>query len=192
MKRHGWCITGFLAVWYMLFSFMTASAQEQQPKPKILKPCTQCHTPDEKLLRGTIGNISSKAEAFAINTGVIWTVRFNDKTKLVGWSPPFSSIPREKEIAVTYVEEDGQLYAKSVSVKQPAKIPPEKLVNVDKMAAYVEKGDAFIVDSRPAARFYEGSIPGAINIYDAEFDKHVAKLPADKHKLLIFYCAGST
>jgi rhodanese-related sulfurtransferase len=49
-----------------------------------------------------------------------------------------------------------------------------------------------IIDSRPAARFIDGSIPGAINIYDAEFDKHIDKLPSDKNKLLIFYCAGPT
>jgi rhodanese-related sulfurtransferase len=93
---------------------------------------------------------------------------------------------------VTFVQKDGEVYAKSISVKPPARIPPEKLVNVDQVSEHVEKDDAVIIDSRPAVRFLEGSIPGAINIYDAEFDKHVDKLPKDKNRLLIFYCAGVT
>ncbi|HMK44328.1 MAG TPA: rhodanese-like domain-containing protein [Dissulfurispiraceae bacterium] len=170
---------------------LPALAEQPPAKPKILKPCSQCHTPDEKVLRGTIGNISGKAETFAINTGAIWTVKFDDKTKVVGW-PELTKIPKEKEIAVTYVEKDGFLSATSVSVKQPAVIPPDKLVNTEQMIAHVQKGDAVIIDSRPGARYYEGAIPGAINIYDAEFDKHVGKLPSDKDKLVIFYCAGPT
>lgn len=176
-----------------LLCAVPAFAQQPAPqKPTLLKPCSQCHAPAEKVLRGTIGNISNRAETFAINTGAVWTVKFGDDTKLRGWGQPLTKIPKEKEIAVTYVEKDGQLYAKSVSVKQPAVVPPEKLMSTSQMIDHVQKGDAFIVDSRPAARFYEGAIPGAINIYDAEFDKNISKLPADKGKLLVFYCAGPT
>ncbi len=176
-----------------LLSAVPALAQSAAPqKPTLLKPCSQCHAPEEKVLRGTIGNISGKAETFAVNTGAIWTVKFDDSTKLSGWGQPLAKIPKEKEIAVSYVEKDGQIYAKAVSVKQPAVIPPEKLMSTAQMIDHVQKGDAVIIDSRPAARFYEGAIPGAINIYDAEFDKHINKLPADKSKLLVFYCAGPT
>lgn len=53
------------------------------------------------------------------------------------------------------------------------------------------KKGVMLIDSRPAARQYDpGHIPGAINIPDTQFDKHVAKLPADKSTLLIFYCGG--
>jgi hypothetical protein len=168
-----------------------ALAQDPPKKPKILKPCSQCHAPDEKILRGTIGNISARAETFAVNTGAIWTVKFDDNTKVSGWSE-LAKIPKEKEIAVTFVEKGGELYALAVSVKQPAVIPPEKLVTTEQIIGYVQKGDAIIIDSRPAPRFYEGAIPGALNIYDAEFEKQVGKLPHDKGKLIVFYCAGPT
>lgn len=167
-------------------------ASAQTPKPKILKPCSQCHTADEKILRGTLGGISQKAETFSINAGAIWTVKFDDSTKLSGWPPPIGKLPKEKEIAVKFIEKNGEVYAESISVKQPAKLPEDKVVNTDFVADRVEKGDALIIDSRPAVRFYEGAIPGAINIYDAEFDKHIDKLPKDKNKLIIFYCAGPT
>jgi hypothetical protein len=164
----------------------------QAPKPQILKPCNQCHEPDNKLLRGMLGNVSQKAETFAVNTGAIWNVKFDDDTKVVGWAGPLHKIPKEKEVAVAFVQKDGEYYAKSVSVKPPARIPPEKLISTEQMADHVEKGDALIVDSRPLPRFYEGAIPGAINIYDAEFDKHIDKLPKDKTQLIIFYCQGPT
>jgi len=53
------------------------------------------------------------------------------------------------------------------------------------------KAGVMIVDSRPAARQYDpGHIPGAVNIPDSQFDKQLAKLPADKATLLLFYCGG--
>lgn len=167
-------------------------AMAQAEKAKILKPCSQCHKPDDKVLRGMLGNVSQKAETFSINAGAVWNVKFDDNTKIIGWQGPLHKVPKEKEIAVKFIEKDGGVYAESVSVKQPAKLPPEKLLTVEQMADHVERGDAVIIDSRPAPRFYEGALPGAINIYDAEFDKHVDKLPKDKNQLIVFYCAGPT
>jgi hypothetical protein len=182
---------GVIVVCIMLATVVSAADSVPQ-KPTLLKPCSQCHAPADHVLRGTLGNVSNRAEAFAVNTGIIWTVKYDDDTKVKGWGQDITKMPKEKEIAVHYVERDGQLYAKEISVKQPAVIPPEKLVSTSQMIDYVRKGNAFIVDSRPAARFYEGAIPGAINIFDAEFDKYVHKLPADKNQLIIFYCAGPT
>jgi rhodanese-related sulfurtransferase len=53
------------------------------------------------------------------------------------------------------------------------------------------KASMVIVDSRPKARKYDkGHIPGAISIYDKEFEKHVGMLPEDKAMPLYFYCGG--
>ena len=101
-------------------------------------------------------------------------------------------LARDKQIAVPFKQKGGEVYAESISVKPLARISPEKLVTVEQVAEHVDKDDAVIIDSRPAKRFFSGSIPGAINIYDADFDKHVDKLPKDKNKLLIFYCEGVT
>jgi rhodanese-related sulfurtransferase len=68
------------------------------------------------------------------------------------------------------------------------------LVDFDFMRQNVDippKQGVMIIDSRPAARQYDpGHIPGAVNIPDSQFDKQVAKLPADKATLLLFYCGG--
>lgn len=70
----------------------------------------------------------------------------------------------------------------------------KNLVDFEFMKQQVEippKPGVAIIDARPAARKYDvGHIPGAINIPETQFDKHVDKLPADKNTLLIFYCEG--
>ncbi len=53
------------------------------------------------------------------------------------------------------------------------------------------KADMVLVDSRPKRTKYDKShIPTAISIPDMDFDKMVDQLPADKEKLLVFYCGG--
>lgn len=52
------------------------------------------------------------------------------------------------------------------------------------------RDDVTVIDSRPARKYDEGHIPGAINIPDTTFDKKADLLPTDKNRLLIFYCGG--
>ncbi|HTF99836.1 MAG TPA: rhodanese-like domain-containing protein [Nitrospirota bacterium] len=171
---------------------LSSAVLAQQEKPKIAKPCTQCHQPDPNILRGLLGGVSSKAETLSVVIGpATWLVKFDDKTELVG-EKSLAKIPRDKEVGISFVEKNGALYAKKVSVKPPAQVPKEKIVTVETVAEHIKKGDAVIIDSRPKGRFNEGHIVNAINIYDAEFDKNLDKLPKDKNKLLIFYCAGVT
>jgi rhodanese-related sulfurtransferase len=55
------------------------------------------------------------------------------------------------------------------------------------------KADMVLVDSRPKRKKYDkGHIPTAINLPDMYFDKQKDKLPAEKDKLLVFYCEGPT
>lgn len=165
-----------------------------EQKPTVAKACSLpgCHTPQDKVLRGNAGGVSAKAETIQINTGVVWTVKFSDTTKVSNWDKPINKIPRDKEIAITYIEKDGQLYATTISVKPPVKVPPEKLVNAEDIKRLLAEGKALIIDARPAPRYHEGHIPGTINIWDAEFDKNIDKLPKEKDALIVYYCAGPT
>jgi len=53
------------------------------------------------------------------------------------------------------------------------------------------KANVVIIDSRPKKRkFDKGHIPGAISIFDKNFDKLKALLPKDKATPLYFYCGG--
>lgn len=183
-------LISFIVICSMLL--FSAAALAQQEKPKIAKPCTQCHQPDAKILRGLLGGVSSKAETLSVVIGpATWLVKFDNTTEVVG-EKSLAKIPRDKEIGISFIQKDGALYATKVSVKPPAQIPQAKQANVEFVADHIKKGDAVIIDSRPRGRYNEGHIVNAINIYDADFDKNIDKLPKDKNKLLIFYCAGVT
>ena len=173
---------------------ISSTVMAQTEKPEIAPLCKHCHEPDEKILRGTLGIVYKGFMQVDVGPAK-WVVKLDKDTKLQG-AEDFGKIPVEKEIAVSFTQKDGELLALAVSVKQPAIVPEEKLVKVDEMARLValgpEKGNFVLVDSRPASRYLEGHIPGAISIPDPEFEKHVDKLPKDMNKLLIFYCAGVT
>jgi rhodanese-related sulfurtransferase len=53
-----------------------------------------------------------------------------------------------------------------------------------------DKEKVVLIDARPKRVFDKGAIPGALNIPDSEFDKHIDMLPADKATPLIYYCGG--
>jgi rhodanese-related sulfurtransferase len=54
-----------------------------------------------------------------------------------------------------------------------------------------KRPDIVLIDARPARRVAnEGTIPGAINISDTNFDKEISKLPADKNTEIIYFCQG--
>ena len=175
--------------------FLIGSQGLAEHKPTIAKSCSLsgCHRPAEKVLRGTVSGISWNAKTIQINTGAPWLVKFGEDTKLTG-AEKWSKIPREKEIAITTTEKNGELYAASVSVKLPVRVSAEKLVTVDEMARLAaigpEKGNFILIDSRPEAKYNEGHIPGAISIFEAALEKNLGKL--SKEKLLVFYCAGPT
>ncbi len=52
------------------------------------------------------------------------------------------------------------------------------------------RDDVTVVDSRPARKYDEGHVPGAVSIPDTFFDKKTDLLPKDKSQIVIFYCGG--
>lgn len=65
-------------------------------------------------------------------------------------------------------------------------------VSAEWVKSQIDKGsDMLLVDSRPKkAKYDKGHIPSAISIPDTYFDDQKDQLPADKKKLLVFYCGG--
>ncbi len=51
---------------------------------------------------------------------------------------------------------------------------------------------AQVVDSRPAVKYLEGTVPGALSLPWPEWEKRQGLLPADKGVPLIFFCGGFT
>lgn len=65
-------------------------------------------------------------------------------------------------------------------------------VSAEWVKSQIDKDTGMVlVDSRPRkAKYDKGHIPSAISIPDTYFDEQIDQLPADKNKLLVFYCGG--
>lgn len=185
-------LMGLVGIILFLFISMIISQGITQEKPIIAKPCTApgCHTAKQGELWGYLKSASAKAELIQIDTGVLWTVKFDQNTKTINWTQPISKIPKEKEVLIQTTLKNGELYAVAVNVKPPAKLDPSKIIKAEEVKKLVDERKALIVDSRPPGRYHEGHIPSAINIWWSEFDKKLNLLPEDKNAKIIFYCGG--
>ncbi len=175
-----------------------------QEKPKDAKICLNCHKPAANNLHGhweSVAMISSSIQLKIDNSAEI--LKF-DKSAIKVLNAPeqgdvekmLRSIKKGHEVRIEYVDKDGAKVATVVAAKPPVKLSPEEkisLADVEKLVALgPEKGGFSLYDSRPAPRFKEGAIPGAVSLPFPEFDKFTDRLPADKNRLVIFYCSGVT
>jgi hypothetical protein len=164
-------------------------------KPTIGKPCVNCHKAQKDVLRGKFHSASQKAQTLQMQVGRhVWLVRFDQATQVVG-APEVKKIPRKKEIAVHYQMRQGEVYAKRIILKPPAKVPEEKLIKTDAVLRLVQGkgGEYVLLDARPPRRYHEGHIPTAKSMPLAAFQKLKDKLlPRDKNTLVVFYCGGVT
>jgi hypothetical protein len=166
-------------------------------KPTLAAPCTQCHTAAADVVRGSKVSHSEQFKTLQVAVGkLVWVITYDENTRVEG-AKSIADIPKEKEIAVKFTGDEKKPYAASVAVKPPATLPAEKLVSTAEMVRLAsmgpEKGGYVLIDSRPTPRFIEGHLPGAVSMPMAAFEKMKDKvLPAEKGKLVIFYCAGVT
>lgn len=170
-------------------------------KPNIMESCKICHTAADGVVRGKLLSVSSEFKSLSVNVGpLVWVVKYGDDVKVkegekFGGPDVLKTIPRDREIAVTFGGGEVSPVASQVAVKQPFKVPAEKIVSVAEAQDLIAQGPgkAAFVDSRPGPMYAEGHIPGALSLPYAAFkEKAASLLPADKGALVIFYCAGET
>ena len=187
-------LSAFLLAAVMLIA---SAGQAVAAKPTVGGTCKQCHQPQANVVRGTLVGISNQFKTIQVAVGsLVWVVKFGDDLVVTG-AERLEAIPKDKEIGVSFKGDEKNPYAVSVSVKPPAKIPPEKLARVEDVRKLVamgpEKGNFVLVDSRPRPRYLEGHIPFAVSLPNDKFDRMKdAVLPKDEGKPVIFYCAGVT
>jgi len=172
-------------------------------KPNIMESCKICHTAADGVVRGKLVSASGEFKSVSVTVGpLVWIVKYGDDLKVKEgekFSGPeaLKAIPRDREIAVTFSGSEQNPVATQIAVKQPYKVPAEKLITLEKMqelaAQGPEAGKYTLIDSRPGPMYVEGRIPGAVSLPYAAFkEKAASLLPADKGALVIFYCAGET
>jgi len=197
-------LAALLAIGFAPAAF--AQAPAPAAKPTIPQFCTNCHQAAPGQLQGYFENVAFKSQAIQLRIDASTEiVKFDPKTiKVIEAGDPkpaeaLYDIRKGHEARIAYTEKDGVKTATEISFKGPIKVAPEKLVtyaDVEKLVAQgPEKGHYVLVDSRPLPRVQEGTIPTAINIpfTTKGFDTLAAeRLPADKAKLVVFFCQGVT
>ena len=185
------------------FGLLLAAGSAEAAKPNIMESCKVCHTAVDGVVRGKLVSVSPEFKSVSITVGpLVWIVKYGDDLKVqegdkFSGAETLKTIPRDREIAITFTGTEASPVATQLAVKQPYKVPAEKLATLEQVQELVQKtpeeGKYLIVDSRPGPMFAEGRIPGAISLPFAVFkEKAASVLPADKGTLVVFYCAGET
>jgi hypothetical protein len=184
-------------------ALMLGAGRAEAAKPNIMESCKICHQAADGVVRGKLVSASGEFKSLNVTVGpLVWVVKFGDTLKVkegekFSGAEALKTIPRDREIAVTFTGDENNPVATQVAVKQPYKVPAEKVVTLEKMQELVAQGPQAgkftLLDSRPGPMFAEGHIPGAVSLPFAVFkEKAASLLPPDKGALVIFYCAGET
>jgi rhodanese-related sulfurtransferase len=145
-------------------------------------------------LKGRVKSVSSVARAIAVeleNKSVV-VVKFDGSTQFKNAASSDDFIPDEV-VAVDYSRVGTENRAKTISkVIAP---PPAGVTRISAAALrdlVRTGGEKFLlVDSRPAGRYNEAHLPGAVSVPLDALEKAGEKLlPADRGTTLVFYCGG--
>ena len=182
-----------------------AAGAPAAPKATIGKLCLNCHDAEQGSLRGNFESVAYKTRSIQIRIDdTTEIVRFDqDALKVVNVKTdeeyaeqPLRAIPKGKEVRVEYMVRDGKKVATLVVAKPPISVPAKKQMSTEEVEKLValgpEKGKYTLVDARPPLRFQQGTIPTAMNIPFAAFDKMADKLPKEKDALIVYFCQGVT
>lgn len=152
---------------------------------------------ETKTIQGKIANISQKAKTLALATadGQFFLMKFTDATVFKGGGA--TDFKEDEAIVAVYAMAGDENIATSIE-KDVVKLPEGITeIKTEELAQRLASDDsAVIIDSRPAVRYDEGHIPGALSIPLAKLmaagDDGAKLLAPYKDRQLIFYCGGST
>ncbi len=159
---------------------------------KMAKPAAQAKKA-KNVYKGKIAGKSNKAKTISITVGKgkamkTMMVKFNDATKGVEHAV-------KGRAAIIKFKMVGKDKVATMIKPKIAKLPAGVTqISPDEVAKQLAAGAKIaLVDSRPPARFHEGSIPTAINASVGAMKKKAAKLlPPNKDIQLVFFCGGVT
>lgn len=149
-------------------------------------------------VKGKITNISQKAKTIALakKDKSFFLLKFNDETKLKGVKST-KEFKVGEAIVVIYTTTNGENIATSLEkalVKLPKGIKEIKTKELAELLG--SQKDLVVVDARPAVKYAESHIPGAVSIPFSKLikmgDDGAKLLDKYKDRQLVFYCGGTT
>lgn len=173
----------------VLFSFGCANSTTTVASDT--KPAAVQKAPD--VYKGKVAGRSNKARTISITVGSgdkakTLMVKFDETTKGLEFA-------KKGEAAIIKWQQRGDDKFATVIKPKLAKLPPGVAeIKVDELyKLLLDHAPLTLVDARPESRYAQGHLPSAINITVPMLEKQKAEiLPADKDKLLVFYCGGYT
>ncbi len=187
-------ITKFIPMVLMLALIMSGCAQQtattsatQEAKPAVTEK------QDPFLFKGPVIGRSNKAKTISITVGQgdgakTMMVRFDDQTQGLEFA-------QKGEAAIIRWEQRGDDKF-ATEIKPKLATLPEGVSEIKTEELYKMLQDhvpMVLADARPAMRFNQGHLPGAVSIpVPLLKEQKEAVLPNDKNALIVFYCGGYT
>jgi rhodanese-related sulfurtransferase len=137
----------------------------------------------------------SKTISVIIENKGIMVFKYSDDTVFKNFT--YLNELTDETVVIKYRTAGPDRIAKVIT-KSLAEIPDGvRVINTDEMAELIQKGPVaaryFLIDARPAERYEEGHLPGAVSIPVARLkEKGPRLLPPDNSIALIFYDGGVT
>ena len=179
----------------MLALIMSGCAQQQGATTvgQEAKPAVAKEKKDPFVLKGPVVGRSNKAKTISITVGKgdaakTMMVRFDDDTEGIEYA-------KKGEAAIIKWEQRGEDKFATVVKPKLAKLP-EGVSEIKTPELYKMLQDhvpMVLADARPAMRFNQGHLPGAVSIpVPLLKEQKESVLPKDKNELIVFYCGGYT
>jgi hypothetical protein len=147
-------------------------------------------------VKGKVTGISLTAHTLAINAKGQGFISFKLTGRTVYKNAESAEdVKKGESVTVHYRPEGADNVAHVVSMNLVSLPKDISEIKTDELAAELAKGDPKfrLVDARPASKYNEEHIPGAVSIPYTELkEKGAELLPAEKDTAMIFYCGGPT
>lgn len=186
-------ILGFVPLCLMVALVNFGYAADHEPKQTTTPQTQQAAQKEENVYTGEIVGQSEKAKSISIEVGKgdaakTMMLKFDDQTKGV------EHAVKGHAAIISFEVRGNDKYATEIKPKL-AKLPEGVTeIKTEEMQELIKnRTDLLLVDSRPASRYGQSHLPGAVSIpVPLLEEKQAAALPEDKNTLLVFYCGGPT
>ena len=166
---------------------------EEAAAPAAQEKVQQAQQAGPAIYEGEVTGVSNLAKTLSLSVGKgdaakVMMVKFDDNTKGI------KDAAKGRAVKVAYEMRGTDAYATNVQLKL-AKLPAGVTeIKTPELQQLIDaKTPMFLVDSRPAARYNQSHLPGAVSTPVPMLEKkQAALLPKDKNELIVFYCGGPT
>jgi predicted sulfurtransferase len=176
----------------ILACFLMTGCAQPTDTAKDAKPAAAVKK-EKNVYKGKVVGKSNKAKTISIKVGKgaaakTMMVKFNDATQGVEHAAKgHAAIIKYKVVGTDKIA----TVIKPKLAKMPEGVTEIKTAEME--ALLTHKTEMMIFDARPASRYAQGHLPGAVSLPVPQLAKEgELALPKDKDLLLVFYCGGPT